>query len=92
MINIFDLEVLDATAQGRPGYFESELNEIQLEIQLSYEDRRILSEFLDGILPQKFGIWDHSHAILRVSNDDTEFGLKLIDCTMWVGKKATIKH
>jgi len=90
--NIFDLEILDATAQGQPGWYESGVNGTLLEIQISSDDRRVLNEFFDGALRQEFNITDYSHLILRVSNNENEFGLKIIDHTMWVAQQAIIEH
>ena len=92
MINIYDLEVLDVTAQGQPGWYESGLEDYLMEIQIDHSEQKIYSKFFDETIRQRFKITDYSHLILRVENDGTEFGLKIIDQTVWVAKKANIKH
>ena len=92
MINIFEIEVIDATSQEQPGWYDSSLSGTLLEIQISSEDRRVLNEFFDGTLRQRFGITDYSHLILRVSNNENKFGLKIVDHTMWIAHQATIEH
>lgn len=92
-MNIFNLEVIDAIAQGWPGYTESVLEGVFLEIRVDDKnERRVYNEFLEGILPEKFKICDYSHIVLKVRNDDTEFGLRKIDDYIWVAKRAIIKH
>jgi len=92
MINVFELEILDATSQGQPGWYDSGLSGTLLEIQISSEERKVLNEFFDGTIRQEFNITDYSHLILRVSNNGNEFGLRIIDSTMWIAQRAIIKH
>ena len=92
MINIYELEVLDATAQGQPGWYESQISGTLLEIRLNPDDRRVLDEFFNETLRQQFNIADYSHLILRVSNNENEFGLKIDDHMMWVAQQAIIEH
>lgn len=92
MLNLFDLEVIDAITQSDSEWYDSNLEDVILEFHIEDHELKVYNEFFEERLRKQFGIHDYSHLILKVENDGTEFGLKIVDQTVWVAKEALIKR